>query len=416
MPKRERNLSPLRPATRAVHGGERMDVRPAIPTVNPIHLSTSYVFESSDDLDAVFVDPSAGYAYGRFGNPTVRALEEAMAAVENAEASIAYPSGMAAINGAFSYLAKPGEHVVVSRDVYGATLTLLNGHFAEMGIFSHFVDITDLVAVQAVAEEVKPKVIYAETISNPLIKIADIRGIVDIGRDCGAKVVIDNTFASPALIRPADLGADLVLHSTTKFLGGHGDVLGGVVSGGIEDVTGLRNIARINGAVPGPFDAWLCSRGLKTLFLRMREHSANAREVVAWLQRDPRIERVYYPGLEDDSLSDQFLSDDRGGMVAFEVTGFGKEEAYRYLESLQLVEPATTLGDVYSLSLYPATSSHRGLSPEQRADWGIGDNLLRLSIGIEDARDIIDDIDQALTAATEGTSAAEPRRQELYVS
>jgi cystathionine beta-lyase/cystathionine gamma-synthase len=416
MPKRERNLSRLRPATRAVHGGERMDIRPAIPTVNPIHFSTSYVFESSDDLDAVFVDPSAGYAYGRFGNPTVRALEEAIAAVENTEAAIAYPSGMAAINGVFTYLAKPGDHVVVSRDVYGATLTLLNGHFADMGVTSHFVDITDLAAVQAVAEEVKPKVIYAETISNPLIKIADIRSIVDIGRDCGAKVVIDNTFASPALIRPADLGANLVLHSTTKFLGGHGDVLGGVVSGGAEDVTALRNIARINGAVPGPFDAWLCSRGLKTLFLRMREHSANARKVVTWLQQDPRIGRVYYPGLEDDLLSDQFLSDDRGGMLAFEVTGFGKEEAYRYLESLRLVEPATTLGDVYSLSLYPAASSHRGLSPEQRADWGISDNLLRLSIGIEDARDIIDDIDQALTAATEVTSSAPSRRQELYVS
>lgn len=416
MPQRERNLSRLRPATRAVHGGEHMDIRPAIPTVNPIHFSTSYVFDSSDDLDAVFVDPSAGYAYGRFGNPTVRALEEAIAAVENTEATIAYPSGMAAIHGVFTHLAKPGDHVLVSRDVYGATLTLLSGHFKEMGITSHFVDITDLGAVRSVAEEVSPKVIYAETISNPLIKITDIKSIVEIGPGCGAKVVIDNTFASPALIRPADLGADLVLHSTTKFLGGHGDVLGGVISGRVEDVTELRNIARINGAVPGPFDAWLCSRGLKTLFLRMREHSANARKIVAWLQQDPRIERVYYPGIKDDSLGHQFLSDDRGGMVAFEVSGFGKEEAYRYLESLRLVEPATTLGDVYSLSLYPAASSHRGLSPEQRAEWGIGDNLLRLSVGIEDAQDIIDDIDQALTAAVTGATATRSPDQELYVS
>lgn len=403
MHQRERNLSNLRPASRVIHGGEHMDIRPAIPTVNPIHFSTSYVFESTDDLDAVFVDPSAGYAYARFGNPTVRALEEAIAAIENAEAAIAYPSGMAAIHGVFTRLAKPGDHVVVSRDVYGATMTLLNGHFREMGVTAHFVDITDLDSVRSLAEAMSPTVIYAETMSNPLLKVADIRGLVEIGRDCSAKVVIDNTFASPALVRPADLGADLVLHSTTKFLGGHGDVLGGVVSGGLEDVTGLRDIARINGAVPGPFDAWLCSRGLKTLFLRMREHSANARKVVAWMQQDTRIERVYYPGLTDDSLAGQFLSEDRGAMLAFEVTGFGKPEAYRYLESLRMVEPATTLGDVYSLSLYPAASSHRGLSPEQRADWGIGDNLLRLSVGIEDVQDIIDDIDQALTAALGGS-------------
>lgn len=399
MTQREREASGLRPSTRAVHGGEHMDVRPAIPTVNPIHFSTSFVFESAEQLDDVFANPSDGYAYARFGNPTVRALEEAMAGVENTEASIAYPSGMAAIHGVYTLLAKPGDHVIVSRDVYGATLTLLNGHFTQMGIASHFVDVTNLAAVQALVDEVSPTVIFAETISNPLIKIADLKGLASIAGSAGARLVIDNTFASPALVRPTDLGADLTLHSTTKYIGGHGDVLGGVVSGKSELVEELRKIARINGAVPGPFDAWLCLRGLKTLFLRMREHSSNARKVAAWLQQDPRIERVYYPGLTEDTSGDQFLSDDRGGMLAFEVSGFTRKEAFRYLECLRLVEPATTLGDVYSLSLYPAASSHRGLTPEQRAEWGIGENLLRLSVGIEDAQDIIDDIDQALTAA-----------------
>jgi cystathionine beta-lyase/cystathionine gamma-synthase len=405
MTQRERNLGGLRPATRAIHSGEHMDIRPAVPTVNPIHLSTTYVFESSSDLDEVFDNPGQGYAYGRFGNPTVRALEATIAAIENTEAALAYPSGMAAIHGIFAVLAKPGDHVIVSRDVYGATLNLLNGYFTEIGVISHFVDVTDLDAVASAVKEFAPKVLFAETISNPLIKVADIKALVDIAHTCGARVVIDNTFASPALIRPADLGADLTLHSTTKYIAGHGDVLGGVIAGPDELITSLRNLARINGAVPGPFDAWLCSRGLKTLHLRMREHSANARKVVEWLQQDARIERVYYPGLTDNTLAGQFLSDDRGGMVAFEVQGLNQAGAFRYLESLRVIEPATTLGDVSSLSLHPASSSHRGLSPEQRAEWGIGDNLLRLSVGIEDVRDIIEDIDMALTEALSRTLA-----------
>lgn len=401
MTQRNRDATGLRPATRAVHGGEHIDIRPALPTVNPIHFSTSFVFESTQDLDAVFDNPSESYAYARFGNPTVRALEEAIAGIENAEATIAYPSGMAAIYGVFTLLARPGDHVVVSRDVYGATLTILNGHFTDMGITPHFVDITDVEEVERVTEEVKPTVIYTETMSNPLLKIADLKGLNDIAHKSDATFVVDNTFATPAIVRPIEFGADLVLHSTTKFIAGHGDVMGGVVSGPTVLVDALRKQARLNGAVPGPFDAWLCTRGLKTLHLRMREHSANARKLAEWLCTDPRIDKVYYPGLESDVFADQFVSDDRSGMISFEAKGFGKENAFRFLESLRLIEPATTLGDVYTLSLYPAASSHRGLTREQRENWGIKDNLLRISVGIEDIRDIIEDIDQALTAASE---------------
>lgn len=397
MTKRERRMSDLRFATRAVHGGEHMDISPAVPTVNPLHVSTSFIHSSAEDLDAVFVNPAEGYAYGRFGNPTIRALETAMAAVENTDDAIAYPSGMAAIAGVFTLFAKPGDHVLVSRDVYGATLTLMNGQMKEFGVIAHFVDVTDLEAVEAMAAEVSPTMIYAETVSNPLIKVTDVSSLVDIGKRHNARVVIDNTFASPMLIRPTDLGADLVLHSTTKYIAGHGDVLGGVVSGSADLIKGLRDLARFNGAVPGPFDAWLCSRGLKTLHLRMREHSANARALAAWLRQDDRIETVHYPDVATHRA--QFLSDDRGGMIGFEVRGMDRAGAFRYLEALSLIEPATTLGDVYSLSLYPAAHSHRGLSAEQRADWGIGDNLLRLSVGIEDADDIIADLDQALSAA-----------------
>lgn len=389
--------SAMRPATRAVHGGEHMDLGAAMPTVNPIHFSTSYVYEDTGDLDAAFDNPAEGYAYARFGNPTVRALETAMAAVENTEASIAYPSGMAAITGVFQLFAKPGAHVVISRDVYGATLSLMNTQFEAIGVTPHFVDVTDFDALSATVEKVKPTLVFAETISNPLLKVADIAALVETAAKSGARVVIDNTFASPMLVRPADFGADLTLHSTTKYIAGHGDVLGGVVSGSKELVTALRDLARINGAVPGPFDTWLCARGLKTLHLRMREHSINARKIVAWLEQDSRVGRVYYP--DATVAARQFLSDDRGGMVGFEVNGLGRNEAFRYLEALRIIEPATTLGDVYSLSLHPATSSHRGLSPEQRKAWGISDSLIRLSAGIEDAEDIIEDLDQAIAAA-----------------
>jgi cystathionine gamma-synthase/methionine-gamma-lyase len=401
MTSRTTDLSGLRPATRAVHGGERMDVGNAIPTANPIHLSTSFAYDSTGELDAAFDDPSQGYVYSRYGNPTIRAFETAIAAIEETEAALAYPSGMAAIHGIFTLLAKPGDHVIASRDVYGATLTLLAGHFCEVGVTTTFLDITDLEAVEEAAARLKPKVIYAETVSNPLLKIADIAGLATIAADNGATLVVDNTFASPALVRPTAIGATLTLHSTTKFIAGHGDVTGGVVAGPREVVDQLRLISRLNGAVPGPFDAWLAARGLKTLNLRMREHSANARAVAEWLESDDRVERVYYPGLHDDPLAAQFLSGDRGAIVSFEARGFVQQEVFRYLDALQLIQPAPTLGDVYSLSLYPARSSHRGLSPEQRAEFGIKDNLIRLSVGIEAVEDIIADIDQALTRAVE---------------
>ncbi len=399
MTHRKLDLTGMRPATRAVHGGERIDIGNAIPTANPIHLSTSFAYESAVELDQAFEDPMQGYVYSRHGNPTIRAFETAIAAIEGTEAAIAYPSGMAAIHGVFTLLAKPGDQVVASRDVYGATLASLAGHFTEIGVTTTFVDATDLDAVEAAVRDVKPTVIYAETMSNPLLKVADLAGLVKIANEAGAKVVIDNTFASPALVRPTDLGTTLTLHSTTKFIAGHGDVTGGVVAGPSELVNELRKIARLNGAVPGPFDTWLASRGIKTLQLRMREHSRNARAVANWLKHDDRVDCVYYPGLHDDPLASQFLSQDRGAMVSFEVRGFGEAEVLRYLEMLELIQPAPTLGDVYSLSLYPGRSSHRGLTSDQRAEFGIKDNLIRLSIGIEDVEDIIADLDQALSKA-----------------
>lgn len=390
-----------KPATIAVHAAHYDDIHPAIPTVPPIHFATAYTFADTNDLDAVFDNPDESYAYSRFGNPTVRSLEAIIAKLENAEASIAYPSGMAAVNGVFANYAKPGSNVIVSRDVYGATLGLIRSQFAEIGVRVHVVDTADLAVVRELAERVKPTLIHGEIISNPLMKVTDVRGLAEIAKSTGAALSIDNTFGTPMLCRPLELGADVVLHSTTKYIAGHGDVLGGIVSGSNEVISSLRARARINGAVPGPMDAWLTVRGIHTLHLRMKAHSDNALEVAQWLQNDGRIETVNYPGLRIGEFSDQFLNDLRGGMLSFEIRGATSENIFRYLESVNMIKPATTLGDVATVTLYPTKSSHRGFTAEERAEWGIKDNLVRLSVGIEDATDIIADLDQAITRAME---------------
>lgn len=389
----------LKPATLAVHGAGYDDISPAIPTVPPVHFATAFAFKDVDDLEEVFDNPESGYVYGRFGNPTVRSLESMMASLEGTEASIAYPSGMAAINSVFTQYARPGSHVLISRDVYGDTLGLLRSDFADIGVEVHVIDATDLDEARDLANRVKPTLIFSETISNPLMKVTDIAGLAEIARDSGAALVIDNTFGTPILSRPVELGADLVLHSTTKYIAGHGDVLGGVVSGMQEIISKLRDRARVNGAVPGPMDAWLTMRGIHTLHLRMRAHSENALTIAQWLDKDERIDRVNYPGLNPDHLGSQFLNDHRGGMLSFEVQGATTETVFRYLEAIKLIKPAPTLGDVATVTLHPATASQRGFTPEERAAWGIKDNLIRLSVGIEDASDIIADLDQAITTA-----------------
>lgn len=386
-------------ATIAVHAADYDSIAPAIPTVPPIHLASSFVFEDYGDLDRVFDDPREGYAYARFGNPTVRSLETMMAKLEAAEACIAYPSGMAAVDGVFGAFLEPGSSAVISRDVYGATLALLRQQYSKIGVMLHEVDATDLEEVRTIAEQVQPRLIHAEVISNPLMKVSDIASLADIAHGVGAVLSIDNTFGTPMLTQPIVHGADVVLHSTTKFIGGHGDVMGGVVSGSLAHITLMRDRARINGSVPGPLDAWLTVRGIHTLHLRMKAHSANALAVAKWLQSDPRIDEVNYPGLNLTELADQFIGDDRGGLVSFEIKGATLESCGRYLEAVKLMKPATTLGDVSTVTLHPARSSHRGFTPEERAQCGIRDNLLRISVGIEAVEDIIADLDQAISAA-----------------
>ena len=388
-------------ATRAVHAGERPPCPDFTPVTTPIYNAVTYVYPDMESLDRVFEDPTAGYVYSRYGNPTTTAFETAVASLEGGEGAVSFASGMAAIHAMLLAAgAKSGTSVLAARDLYGATNALLSRVFAEMGAEIHFADFTDTSAVRRMLNGARPQVVLLETLSNPLLRLADIEQIAELSHGVGAAVVVDNTFASPYLVRPLELGADYVAHSVTKYLSGHGDVMAGVVVSSEARCVGLREVAKIVGGILGPNEAYLSLRGLKTLPLRMERQCKNAARIAAWLEAHPKVERVYYPGLRSHPqhrlARRLFPVGLCGAMVAFDICGARKKEVFRFLESLELCIPATTLGDLHTLALYPAHASHRALTPDQRAAVGIGDGLVRLSIGIEDTDDILADLGQAL--------------------
>lgn len=385
-------------ASRAVHAGERMTHAGFQPTGTPIYPSTSFYADAATS-DAVFGGEQPGYVYTRYGNPTTHALETAVAALEGTEAAVAYASGMAALHAGILGDVRAGSKIVASNALYGATAALLTGVFATLGVETTFVDIFDLGEVERVVREVRPRVLLFETISNPLVRVADIPALVEIAKSVRAATVVDNTFATPFLVNPARFGVDVVVHSTTKYFGGHGDVTGGIVAVSADRAFELVEMVKLTGGIPGPFEAWLTLRGIKTLPLRMRQQSHNAATLARWLQDHPRIERVHYPGLNCHGPAKTIFNNHlRGGMLAFEVKDANQATIFALLDNLKLCQPATTLGDVYTLVLYPPMSTHRGLSPAERARAGIGDGLVRLSAGIEDIEDLIADLDQALAA------------------
>ncbi len=389
--------------TRAVHagrsGGEERPERSWQPTVPPIHPSVTYVYERAEDLDAAFA--TEGYVYARHGSPTVAAVEEAVAALEDGETAVAFASGMAAIHAALLAVgARAGAAVVAARDLYGATYLLLDRLLRSQGVDVRFVDVADLAAVEAACVAVRPVALLVETISNPLLKVADLPALADIAHRHGGALVVDNTFATPYLVRPLALGADVVVHSATKYLGGHGDVLAGVVVTSAARRAALMEVLKTTGANLGPMEAWLLLRGLRTLVLRVRQQFASALTLARWLETHPRVGRVLYPGLpshpQHERAARLFGGRGFGGIVTFELKGAGREEVFRFMDRLRLCVRATTLGDVQTLVLYPAHSSHRGLTPEERAALGITDGMVRLSVGIEAVEDIRADLEQAL--------------------
>ena len=387
--------------TQAVHAGERGPRPDYTPTSTPVYHSVGYLYDDMTDLDGVFAGQKDGYVYPRYGNPTVAAFERALAVLEGTEEAVAYASGMAAIHAALLGAgARHGSHIVAAADVYGATYALLARTLADLGVHTHFVDICDLAAVAQAVEQHQPAALLCEIISNPLMKVADVPALAELAHRASAALIVDNTFASPYVFRPAALGVDYVVHSATKYLAGHGDVLAGVVCCNRARAHDLRERQKLLGDNLGPEQAWLALRGLKTLVLRVRQQCANAQCVAEWLQQQAGVLRVNYPGLAQHpqhALAGRLFAErGYGGMLSFDLRDAGRTEVFRFFEALQLILPATTLGDTQSLMLYPAHSSHRALSPEVRADLGIGEGLVRLSTGIEDVQDIIADIEQAL--------------------
>ncbi|HLZ30034.1 MAG TPA: aminotransferase class I/II-fold pyridoxal phosphate-dependent enzyme [Chloroflexota bacterium] len=389
--------------TLAVHAGEfPFTIDGAHPTAPPLVPASSYWYESVDDLDRVLGDAQPGYSYARYASPTVVGFEAAVAALEGAPAAVAFASGMAAIHAAVRACApSPGAVLFASQDCYGGTFTLLNNTLTQEGLTVRFVDVFDLPALARRLAEERPAALLLEVVSNPLERVADLEAVLALGKTTGTPILVDSTFTTPYLIRPLSQGATAVIHSATKYLGGHGDVTGGVVACSSEEqAAGLRNWRKYTGAVLGVMEAYLSLRGVRTLSLRMTRQCANAAAVAHTLAGDRRIERVYYPGLAESPdyavASRLFPEGLFGAMLAFAIRDADKPAVMGFLERLELIRAAPTMGDCFSLVLYPVIASHRGLTPAERRERGIHDNIVRFSAGIEDPADLLADLDQAL--------------------
>jgi cystathionine beta-lyase/cystathionine gamma-synthase len=375
------------------------------PTVEPIYTSTTYLHTNADVLDQAFSGRlSSGeqaFVYARQGNPNARTLEEVLARVERGVGAVVFGSGMAAIHAALLTAGlTPETKILAAQDLYGPTIGMLRSVFVPVGVQVVLRDLCSPDVAEIIRAE-QPDVIYVETLSNPLAKVIDLDVISAAAHEVGAVSIVDSTFTTPYLVRPIEHGFDLVVHSATKYFGGHGDTTAGVVISARNSLTEqLRTYATMLGAMLSPFDSYFTTRGLKTLALRMERQCNNALKVARFLQEHTAVERVHYPGLPNHpqhGLATRLFRNQRyGGLLAFDLKEQTREAAYQFMDKLQLCLPATTLGDVYTEVSYPPMSSHRNLTAIERQKFGITDGCIRLSVGIEDVNDIIRDLDQAL--------------------
>jgi len=387
--------------TKAVHAGDRKRGAGWTPVTTPIHTGTSFIYNDLDDLDKVFGKELSGPSYGRYGNPTNDALEELITSLEGGAGSLACSSGMAALHMAINTALIDRRRVVIAAKLlYGATIGMMTKVFDPAGVETIWVDFDDPAAVEAAIAEHRPGALLMETIANPLLRVPALDKIAASCRAAGVPLIVDNTFATPLITRPLEFGAALVVHSLTKYLSGHGDVIGGIVTADEEHIGPLRDLSRTLGFILGPFESYLAMRGVKSFPLRMERQCANACQVAQWLAGHPAVDRVYFPAdpkhPDAENIKRLFAPGLYGGMVSFEVKGAGREEIFRLMNSLKMIVPATSLGDVHTMMLYPAIASHRELAPKHRLRLGIQDNLVRLSVGIEAFNDITADLDQAL--------------------
>ncbi len=389
--------------TQLVHAGEREGTPVGIPVSTPIYATATFTYDSMTEVDKVFSGETKGYIYTRYGNPTVAALENAINLLEGGAGTCAYSTGMAALHAAlFACELSPGATVLASQDLYGATSDLLFNVFGSFDINTVTADFNDIAALKELAQKTKPRVLLAETISNPLLKVCDIEACTRIAHEVGAKLIVDNTFASPYLCQPLKLGADFVVHSATKYLGGHADTMGGLVTVKDEsDMTALIGVMKLVGGVLDVWSAHEILRGVKTLAVRMDRQCSNALRIAKHFREHPKLSRIHYPALadlENQKIIERTLRAEHfGALVSIEIKENTIESAFKFMEGLKLCVRATSLGDVFTGVLHPATASHREVPPARRRQLGIADSLVRISVGIENVEDIIADIEQALS-------------------
>jgi O-succinylhomoserine sulfhydrylase len=381
--------------TRAVRAGYTRT--PEGEHAEAIFPTSSYVFASAAEAAARFSGESPGNIYSRFTNPTVRAFEQRLASLEGAECCVATASGMAAITATFLGLLKAGDHIVSSRSIFGTTTVLLNNIIAKLGITTSYVDLPDLDAWE---EAIKPetKLLFLETPSNPLTELVDIAALAKIAHRHGCLLAVDNCFCTPALQLPIALGADIVIHSATKYIDGQGRCMGGAVCGTKAVVgEGVFGFLRSAGPSMSPFNAWVFLKGLETLSLRMQAHSENALAIARWLEQQPAVARVYYPGLEShpQHALAQRQQSGFGGLLSFELKG-GKNEGWKLIDATRMISITANLGDTRSTITHPATTTHGRLTAEQKQQAGISDGLIRLAVGLEDIEDIKTDLSRGM--------------------
>ncbi len=387
-------------ATRAIHLGYDPAQHEGALTP-PLHLTSTFAFEDADAGAAAFAEPGSAHIYSRISNPTLDLLERRCASLEGAEAGLALASGMGAIASAFWTFLSPGDEVITDETLYGCTFSFMRHGLAKFGITVTHVDMTEPEKLRA-ALSPRTRVVYFETPANPNMRLVDIAAISAIAKAHGVKTIVDNTYATPVLTRPITLGADIVVHSATKYMGGHGDLIGGIAVGRAEDIAQIRLVGMkdMTGAVMAPFNAMLVLRGLKTLKLRVERHCENAMAVACMLEHHPAVAAVHYPGLP--SFPQHALAKRQmpgfGGMIAFELKG-GLIAGRTMMNRLTLIRRAVSLGDAETLIQHPASMTHSTYTPEERARHGISEGLIRLSVGLEDIDDIMADLDHALSTS-----------------
>jgi len=382
--------------TLAVRAGQRRT--PEGEHGEPLFFTSSYVFRSAADAAARFAGDVPGNVYSRYTNPTVRAFEERMAALEGAEQAVATASGMAAILATVMSLCSAGDHVLVSRSVFGATVSLFEKYLKRFGVQVDYVPLTDFSAWES-AFKGNTKLVFVESPSNPLAELVDIAALAKLSHAKGAMLAVDNCFCTPVLQQPLALGADIVIHSATKYIDGQGRCLGGVVAGRSEQMKELVGFLRTAGPTLSPFNAWVFLKGLETLRLRMQAHCASAQELAEWLEQQPGIERVYYAGLPSHPQHELATRQQKGfgAVVSFEVAG-GKEAAWRFIDATRLISITANLGDSKTTITHPGSTTHGRLSAEDRAAAGIRDSLIRVAVGLEDVVDLKADLARGLAA------------------